>query len=218
MKTLFNLFASLLLCLGSAHALAAPTVNFSFAGCTDGMNRPVASKADPALPQLVDVLLVEGNRVITYNPSLMPQLLPETRAFFYAHACAITRLGQPIDRERSTEQVKRADCWAFDTLQRSGLLKGNAGVEAIQSDLELSPEVWPLVPGPARSLELAGCSGAQPAKAKAKTSGNALKLDAPNATPQWNNCTLACGNKLYSCGRAANCQSAFEQCTASCKE
>ncbi len=214
MKTLLNLLFSCAIGLAGLTAQAAQTVSFSFAGCTDGMNRPVASKADPALPQLVDVLLVEGNRVIVYNPSLMPQLLPETRSFFYAHACAITRLGLPIDRERSIEQARRADCWAFDTLQRSGLLKGAADVEAIQSDLDLSPEIWPLVPGPARALDPASCSPASSAKGQPR----ALKLDAPNASPQWNNCTLNCGNRLYSCGRSAACQSAFEQCTAGCKD
>lgn len=213
MKNLLTLLCATLLGLTSIPANAAETVSFSFNGCTDGMKRPVASKADPALPQLVDVILVEGNRVIVYNPSMMPQLLAETRAFFYAHACAITRLGLPIDRERSAEQIKRADCWAFETLQRSGLLKDASSLEAINTDLEISPEAWPLLPGPVRQLDAASCAP-QPGKAPSR----ALKLDAPNASPQWNACVQACGNRLYSCGRSASCQSAFDQCRASCKE
>lgn len=212
MKPLFTLITAFLLALTSLPGHAADSVSFSFSGCTDGMKRPVASLSDPGLPLLVDVRLVEGNRVIVYNPSLMPQLLPETRAFFYAHACAITRLGQPIDRERSAEQVHRADCWALDTLQRSGLLKDAAAIEAVQSDLEFSPEAWPLLPGPVRDLKLASCGSTPSGK------GRALKLDAPNASAQWSQCTLSCGNKLYACGRSAACQSAFDQCTATCRE
>lgn len=213
MKTLFKLLVLTLFGLSALTAQAAEVVSFSFAGCTDAMKRPVASKADPALPQLVDVILVEGNRVIVYNPSMMPQLLPETRAFFYAHACAITRLGLPIDRERSAEQVKRADCWAFETLQRSGLLKDASTLEAINTDLEISPEAWPLVPGPIRQLSAASCAP-QPAKGSSRP----LRLDGPNASAQWNACVQACGNRLFSCGRSAACQSAFDQCRAGCKE
>lgn len=213
MKTLLTLLCATLLGLASVPALAAETVSFSFSGCTDGMKRPVASRADAALPQLVDVILVEGNRVIVYNPSMMPQLLPETRAFFYAHACAITRLGLPIDRERSAEQVKRADCWAYDTLLRSGLLKDASTLEAINTDLEISPEAWPLVPGPVRRLDAASCT---PQSVKGQS--RPLKLDGPNASAQWSACVQACGNRLFSCGRSAACQSAFDQCRAGCKE
>lgn len=219
-NTLAALFA-LLIALLALPASAAETVSFSFSGCTDTMNRPITSRAEPALPALVEVILEEGNRVIVYNPSMMPQLLPETRAFFYAHACAITRLGLPIDRDRSAAQTQRADCWAFDTLRRSGLLKGNAA-DAVQTDMEISPEVWPLVPGGPRTIDPARCNGNNARAAAASHSetrivkGNALSLDKPNASPAWNACTQSCGNKLYSCGHGASCQSAFDQCMKGC--
>lgn len=211
---------SLLLALIHLPALAAETVSFSFAGCTDTMNRPIPSRADPAASKLVDVILDAGQRVIVYNPSAQPQLLPETRAFFYAHACAITRLGLPIDRERSAAQTQRADCWAFDAMRRSGLLKSADAASAIQSDMDLTPEVWALVPGAQRKLDPALCSGASPARGDSETrlvQGNALKLDSPNASPAWNACTRNCGNRLYACGRGATCQSSFEQCTKGCE-
>ncbi|MDQ7989105.1 MAG: hypothetical protein REI09_05660 [Candidatus Dactylopiibacterium sp.] len=195
----------------------ADTVSFSFAGCTDALNRPVASRADPALGSLVEVQLAEGTREIVYNPQSLPQLLPETRAFFYAHACAVVRLGQAIDRPRSEADVQRADCWAFDTLHRSGLLKREGAVDALTSDVELTPALWEKVPGPARALDPARCAGATPRPAAA-TRGNALQV-APgsrNASPAWNACTLACGNRLYACGRGGACQSAFDRCTAGC--
>lgn len=231
MKNPLAALFALLLSLLATPVLAAETVSFSFNGCTDTMNRPIASRAEPGLASLVDVQQIEGNRVIVYNPSMMPQLLPETRAFFYAHACAITRLGLPIDRERTAEQTRRADCWAFDTLRRSGLLKGNAA-EGIQTDMEISPEVWPMVPGGPRTLDPALCKpgakiAAAPKAGEAKAAeaggataevvkGNALSLDKPNASPAWNACTQSCGNRLFSCGRGSSCQATFDQCVKGC--
>lgn len=225
-----NILAALLVALATLLAQNAgaqqQTVSFSFSGCTDAMNRPVASRAEPALPALVDIVLEEGSRVIVYNPTMMPQLLSETRAFFYADACAIVRLGLPIDRERSAAQSRRADCAAFDMLRRSGLLKNNTA-EAIRTDMEISPEAWPLVPGEPRQLDPALCAGgarsAAPAakpdtleKAATRARGNVLKLDEANASPAWNTCTQACGNRLYACGRGASCQAAFDQCMKGC--
>lgn len=219
MKTTLAALLALLSALLAPPASSAETVSFSFSGCTDTLNRPIASRAEPALSALVDVILEEGNRVIVYNPSMLPQLLPETRAFFYAHACAITRLGLPIDRERSAAQTQRADCWAFDTLRRSGLLKANTA-EAIQTDMEISPEVWPLVPGGPRSLDPARCNSNNTRVTATPDSpvkhGNVLSLDTPNASPAWNACTQNCGNKLYSCGRSASCQAGFDQCMKGC--
>ncbi len=230
MKNPLAALFALLLTLLATPVLAAETVSFSFNGCTDTLNRPVASRAEPGLASLVDVQQIEGNRVIVYNPSMMPQLLPETRAFFYAHACAITRLGLPIDRERTAEQTRRADCWAFDTLRRSGMLKGNAA-EGIQTDMEISPEVWQMVPGGARTLDPALCKPGAKIAAKPKAGaaaaegdkadvevvkGNALSLDTPNASPAWNACTQSCGNRLFSCGRGSSCQASFDQCVKGC--
>lgn len=223
LATLLVAFAGLL----AQPALAQQQiVSFAFAGCTDALNRPVASRAEASLPALVNVVLEEGNRVIVYNPTMMPHLLSETRAFFYADACAIVRLGLPINRELSAEQSRRADCAAFDMLRRSGLLKGNTAA-AIRTDMEISPEVWPLVPGEPRSLDPAQCGGAgrsaaAPARAdnaeqpEQRARGNVLKLDEANASPAWDACTQSCGNRLFTCGRGASCQAAFDQCVKGC--
>ncbi|MDP5239091.1 hypothetical protein Q9Q94_06085 [Uliginosibacterium sp. 31-16] len=198
-------------------ALAADTVSFSFAGCTDSRDKPVASQADPALAVLVETRLVEGNRVIFYNPSRLPQLLPETRAFLYAHECAWTRLGMPIDLDRSVENARRADCWAVDTLTRSKLIKAGA-LEAIEMDLAMaSTDSASQLPSPSRELKLAACAGGKVLSSPASRSkGTVLEMGSATASPAWNACVLGCGNKLFACGRGSSCQSSFDQCKAGC--
>ncbi|MBS1208300.1 MAG: hypothetical protein H6R19_698 [Proteobacteria bacterium] len=213
-----RLFAPLI-CVGLLFAqvcAAAETVSFSFAGCVDSRERPVASQADPALPVLVETRLVEGNRVIFYNPSLLPQLLPETRAFLYAHECAWTRLGMPIDLVRSEANAHRADCWAANTLLRSKLVKGDTGLDAIEADLALAEAESARLPAPPRALALSSCVATKPAPRAESHSGTVLKLNENPASPAWNACMQACGNRLYACGRSSNCTTSFDQCTAGC--
>lgn len=213
-----NRLLSAMLCALALFAQAAPaaeTVSFSFAGCVDSRERPVASRPDADLPVLLETRLIEGNRVIFYNPSLLPQLLPETRAFLYAHECARTRLGLSIDLARSLADAERADCWAANTLLRSKLIKNAAGLTAIETDLSLaSEEDWAKLPGPARELHLAACVGGKPATRGAQ--GNVLDVNVAPASPAWNACVLACGNRLFACGRGASCQASFDQCKAAC--
>ncbi|GAB2878082.1 hypothetical protein GCM10027046_02540 [Uliginosibacterium flavum] len=197
-------------------AMAADTVSFNFGGCIDSREKAIVSQADPALPVIVETRLVEGNRVIFYNPTRLPQLLPETRAFLYAHECAWTRLGLPIDRERSAENARRADCWAVDTLTRSKILKAGA-LEGIEMDLAMVADSASQLPGPARELKLASCAGGRAlSRPSAKGKGNVINTDAATASPAWNTCMQGCGNRLYSCGRGDGCNASFNQCTAAC--
>lgn len=197
-------------------AFAAETTSFNFSGCVDSRERAVASQADASLPVLLETRLVEGNRVIVYNPSLLPQLLPETRAFLYAHECAWTRLGMPIDQTRTAEQARRADCWAVEILSRSKIIKNAATLAAIESDLALAAGSAEQLPGPARELKLAACSASKALKTTAK--GSVVQIDSalPEASPAWNTCMQTCGNVLFACGRAKTCTDRFDQCIAAC--
>lgn len=211
MKRLF-LLAFCIVCNLFSVAHAQETVSFSFAGCTDPQGKPVRSQADPSQRVLLETHVVDGNRVITYNPSLLPQLLPETRAFLFAHECAWTNLNLPIDGQRTLENAHKADCWATDTLVRSHLI-GRGNLETIENDLTLAAENANQLPQPARQYNLTSC----PAGKSAKGSGNVLDVNATPATQVWNNCMQACGNRLYACGRASSCMATFNQCTAACK-
>jgi hypothetical protein len=211
MNRLFLLVCLFLLNLATT-AYAQETVAFSFAGCTDPQGKAVRGQADPGLRVLLETHVVDGSRVIAYNPSLLPQLLPETRAFLYAHECAWTNLNLPIDSQRTLENAHKADCWAVDTLVRSHLISRN-NLESIENDLALVTENAAQLPQPARQYNLASCA---PGKSS-KTSGNALDVNAPPASQAWNNCMQSCGNHLYACGRSSSCMATFNQCTATCK-
>lgn len=206
------LLACYLFCTLAPTAHAQETVSFSFAGCTDAHGKAVANKADPGLPVLVETRVLDGVRTIVFNPSMLPQLLPETRAFLFAYECAWTNLGLPAEGNRSAENAHKADCWAADTLVRSHLVS-RSNLESIENDLSLVAENAAQLPPPARQYNLASCS---PGKS-ARGDGNVLDLNASPATQAWNNCMQACGNRLYACGRSNACMSTFNQCTASCK-
>lgn len=216
MTRLIALCSFLLLGLLPA-AQAADTVTFSFAGCTDVSNKPVRSQSTPDLPVLLTTSVVEGNRVIYYNPSMLPQLLPETRAFLYAHECAWTHLGLPLNVDRSVENAHRADCWAVETLARSKLIKGAASLENIESDLSLVGEDSRLLPPPQREYKLASCPAAKAIGAgKPVRNGNVLDVNPTPASQNWDRCMQACGARLFACGRSNACTSAFDQCTTGC--
>ncbi|KAF7598636.1 MAG: hypothetical protein CGU29_11760 [Candidatus Dactylopiibacterium carminicum] len=185
---------------------ASEPVSFSFRGCSDAQNRPVPAVAEAALPTLFGIGSTDGQPVIRYNPERMPQLLPETRAFLFAHECARIRLNL-ADGERSPAQAERADCWAANTLLRSGLIKDAKDLEAIATDLSLVGDEWPQLPGPARTLKLSSCSPVR---------GGVALPQGQTASPQWNACMQACGSRLYACGRSPDCVAVFNQCTAGC--
>lgn len=206
MNRLLSLLCLLLACTASAAHASGP-VTFSFDGCTDAANQPIASRAEPSLPTLFEVRNVEGKPVIFYSPLQMPHLLPETRAFLFAHECGRLRLQLPSSGERTLEQAERADCWAANTLLRSGLIKDASGFDAIAADLSMVGEQWMRLPGPAREVKLANCSSVK---------GGVALPQGQTASQQWNNCMQACGSRLYACGRSNECMSSFNQCTAKC--
>ena len=188
------------------------TVTFSFAGCLDAQGHPVASRADATLQVLVATSLEGDQRVILYNPSLLPQLLPETRAFLFAHECGRTYLKQPLGA-RTTEQVRQADCWAVDTLLRSRLLKDSEGVSAIESDLSMLDAQRAQLSAHEHAYALTSCPAT---KAGTRGTGNVLQLDGKTASPAWNVCTQRCGAVLYQCGRSDSCTASFDRCVTGC--
>ncbi|MDB5813708.1 MAG: hypothetical protein JWN23_825 [Rhodocyclales bacterium] len=198
------------LLVGLLLMLAWPVMaqNMSFDGCTDAQGKPVAGIADEKLPLVAQFGLAEGKPVIRYNPQALPRLLLETRLFVFAHECGRQYLGFPAEGERTAEQARQADCWAYDSLKRTVL--ANASVlSAVEDDLNVEASDWVQLPGPPRALKLASC----PANPVSKGS---LKLPAGPARDKWDSCEQACGAKLFSCGRAASCEAAFNQCSAAC--
>ena len=206
MNRLLSLLCLLLACTTPV-ANASGAATLSFDGCTDTANQAVASRAEPSLPTLFEVRSVEGKPVIFYSPLQMPHLLLETRAFLFAHECGRIRLKLPTSGERTLEQAERADCWAANTMLRSGLIKDASGFDAIAADLSMVGDQWIRLPGPTRELKLANCSSVK---------GGVALPQGQTASPQWNNCMQSCGSRLYACGRSNECMSSFNQCTAKC--
>lgn len=197
-----------LLCLLSLPVLAQQPIQFD--GCKDKLGEPVKTVIDPTLRAVAKAGVVDGKGVIRHNPEMLPRLLPETRMFVFAHECGRQLLGFAPDAELQVAQVRQADCWAVDVMQRSGMLKDKALLGVIEDDLSMAPNDWALLPGPRRVLELAACK-------PVPTKKGALRMDtAAPSNEKWNACQLSCGNKLYSCGRGASCQSSFDQCSAAC--
>jgi hypothetical protein len=180
----------------------------SFDGCTDAQGKAVAGVADDKLPLVAQFAIADGRSVIHYNPQILPRLLLETRLFVFAHECGRQYLGLPADGERTAEQARQADCWAYNTLKRT-VLADAAVVSAVEDDLNAEPADWKLLPGPPRALKLASC----PTNPVTK---GALKLPGGPARDRWDSCEQACGATLFSCGRGAACEAAFSQCSAAC--
>jgi len=198
----------LALVLGLCGGMASAD-GLSMTGCTDKAGKPVAAVADESLKVVAQYALADGKAVIRFNPSALPRLLPETRLFVFAHECGRQYLAQPVEGERTAEQVQAADCWALDTLRRSKIIAGKDGVEAISEDLNLSTDDWSWLPGAPRALKAEACTGARVAKGS---------LNLPTGAPRqkWDVCQQACGAKLFSCGRSATCDAAFTECSSAC--
>lgn len=172
-----------------------------FDGCVDARARPVQTTIDHGLPQLALAAMEKGRSVVRYNPALMPDLPARARLFFFAHECARLALGQPLGAERSVQQVRQADCWALATLQRSG--EADATLAA---DLAVPETDWAVLPGPARTVDLAAC--ARPV--------GALRLPdtaPPSATQsRLNRCVHTCGDRLWQCQNRCRDESCRGQC------
>lgn len=172
-----------------------------FDGCVDARARPVPTVIDYDLPLLALAAMEKGRAVVRYNPALMPDLPARARLFFFAHECARLALGQPLGGERSIQHARQADCWALATLQRSG----EAGA-TIAAELAVGETDWTVLPGPARTVDLAACD---------KPSG-ALRLpDSGPPSPSQsylNRCVHGCGDRLWQCQNRCRDQSCRGQC------
>lgn len=183
--------------------------SISFHGCTDARGRAVISVADPAAPVVAGTHVEAGRQVIRYNPGLLPELSQAANLFFYAHECARHNLGLPLDRPLSPEQAQRADCWGLDSLQRSGLLRGEADLAALQAELNFTPEQWAVLPGPPRALDLPAC--------QARLSARPRLAAPPAGQDTWNTCARVCADALFVC-RGGGCDETYGRCIAGCGE
>ena len=194
----------LLLLLTAALPVHAGSQITTYEGCADAAGRTVASEMDYNVAAVAKSSLENARPVIRYNPQVLPQLKSETRLFLYARECAHHALGHPLEETRTPAMERRADCWAIETLMRSGLLKGESVLTDIRVDLVRSPEEWSSLPGPPRAFNLEACYR------------SALAL--PKATPPsadqaaWNACLRVCAERLRYCPR--NCRS--EACDQAC--
>ncbi|MDQ8023707.1 MAG: hypothetical protein REI94_17845 [Moraxellaceae bacterium] len=194
-------------------------INFNFGGCTDGLGRAIPSQADPGLGPIVETRVDNGRTSLAYNPQRLPQLLPETRMFLFAHECARHQLNLPTSGVRALSDARRADCQALAILRRSGMLPSAAEVESIQTDLQFAVDDWNLLPGPPRDFQLASCQ-LPPAPARSATPKKGNTVGVPTTlqrSPAYSQCVQSCGSRLYSCGNSAACLQTFDRCNAGCE-
>lgn len=194
-------------------------INFNFGGCTDGLGRAIPSQADASLGPIVETRVDNGRTMLAYNPQRLPQLLPETRMFLFAHECARHQLNLPTSGERTLSDARRADCQALAILRRSGMLPTEAEVESIQTDLQFAADDWSLLPGPARDFQLAACKlPPAPARTTTRKQGNTVGVPTTlQRSPAYSQCVQSCGSRLYSCGNSAACLQTFDRCNAGCE-
>lgn len=179
----------------------------SYHGCIDADGRAVAAVSDPALERVVASRAGRAPE-IRYNEAILPRLTAEARLFVFAHECARHNLGLPVEGARTEADARRADCHGLESLLRSGLLDG-ARVDALERELQLSPEEWAQVPGPPRSIALRACT--------AENAAQRLLLRPTSARPEWSACVRSCGERLRSCApKTAACDDAYERCVALC--
>lgn len=208
-----RLSALLALCL----ALLAPHAHadsVELDSCFDAAGKAIRGELDTALPVLVRAGMLEGRRVIRYNPDLLPEVSAGAKQFFFAYECARTAMGARPGSQATLAQARRADCVALSALRSSGLLGAPNAVQALQAELVFSDEDWSRLPGPRRGFDLPAC----PAQA-----GIRLPLATPPSENQmeWNNCVRACGDQLLRCQHKAageGCQGSYDRCEAACKK
>jgi hypothetical protein len=175
----------------------------------------VASQIDYNLPVVARSGFEDDQPVIRYNPQVLPQLRPETRLFVYAHECAHHALGYSADEATTMAMERRADCWAVETLMRSGLLKDPGVLTDIRVDLVRSPQDWPALPGPPRAFDLEACHRAALTRPKA--------MPASSNQSAWNGCLRVCADRLRQCPRTCRsegcdqaCDAAYADCSTQC--
>lgn len=213
MARLFGLMC--VMCLLVA-ASASAQVRVVFDGCTDAQGAPVRSVEDRKLAVAFSTRIEGGAPVIRYNADVPAGLHERARLFFYAHECARLGLGFAAEALRTVGDAWRADCRALDTLLHSGLLRRDE-ILRLQGALELPAEMWSVVPGPQRDIDLMACA----------RSGSARPLSLPTTRApdqdRWNACVHRCGDALLRCQRATcggvecpSCLPANESCVARC--
>ncbi|QID19334.1 hypothetical protein G3580_17960 [Nitrogeniibacter mangrovi] len=194
---------ALTVCLVALMPSLAAAQDLTFRGCTDAAGRPVPSRVDENLPEVVTTVMEHGRSVILYNPRALPAISDAARAFMYAHECARHNLGL-AGQARTEDTAREADCWGLTTLQRSGLLGAPDDVAKLQSELVFSPAQWQQLPGPRRGFELSQCP--------------ARPMHMAPSNPGWDQCVHACGDTLFRCGRSDACVSAYDRCEAGCRK
>lgn len=198
-------FAALLLGLATATVRAEI---IDLVNCSDVNGRLVRGKLDPSLNTIVAPGVEGDQRVIRYNPELMPKLSVLARQFFFAQACARLALGDAPGTELSPDQARQADCVGVSILEASGLLRQQTMLLTLEAELAFSDEQWAQLPAPRREFKLTAC----PRK-------SAIRL--PLATPptakkvELNACIRSCGDRLFAC--KGDCLGGFDQCVAACK-
>lgn len=197
--------------LGAVLALLALTawgqVQTTYAGCTDADGVPVAAVSDSSLEHVVASRAGSGRAEIRYNDAILARLQPESRLFLFAHECARHNLGLAVDGARVEADARRADCWALETLERSGLVTP-ARVDALERDLQFSEAEWTRVPGPPREFRLRSCAAENAAR---------HVLSRPSAgQPGWNACVRSCGDHRRACAGEGRCDDAYERCVSMC--
>ncbi len=191
--------------------LAAAAEPLIFDNCLDAQGRTVAAAVDREQTMLVRNESQQGQPFIRYNPDVLPWLGSASRLFFYAHQCA--RLGLPAAGPESAPDIAReADCLGLGALLGSKLPRSE-DVPALQAALTFSDAEWAFLPGPPRGFDLSSCR---------VTSDGVLQLPLARQPSvrqtAWNNCTRACGDKLWACQKRCrhsdceHCLSTFSLC------
>ena len=199
--------------LAAGGAAAMEEAEAVYGGCTDARGAAVPALSDPSLAAAVATRVEAGRAVIRHNPAVLPRLLPASRHFLFAQACARLALGHGADDALDAAQARRADCLALDSLRRSGLLEG-VSLPALAADLRFSDEEWAAGPGPRRDVDFAACGGA--------AGGLLLPAAAGARQATWNACVQACAAPLYRCqarcaaGDCADCEAGYDRCVAAC--
>ncbi len=176
--------------------------------CTDVNGRLVRGKPDPSLGTIAATGFDGDQRVIRYNPELLPQLSVLARQFFFAQACAKLALGEAPGTELAPDRAHQADCVGVNILETSGLLKQQAMLRTLETELTFSDEQWAQLPGPRREFNLTACPRKSGIKIPLATPPTANKIES-------NACIRACGDRLFAC--KSGCLDSFEQCVAACK-
>lgn len=214
-KNWLGLLAAAMTPIMSGLAIAADVTTFE--SCVDANGKTLPAVADSDQTMLVRTVTDQGQATIRYNPAVLPRLTFTARLFLYSHQCARQGVGDPT-KPISVAQARQADCIGLNTLLTSNMLK-REDLPALQGELSFSDAEWTLLPGPARTFDLANCRA---------TKGNALRLP-PNTAPTekqvgWNNCARACADRLWTCqkraggGESEGCMEAYRQCKGACGE